>query len=298
MSRTLTQSKRNRMLTALGYLLRKPQKALKAIYRDRYDALWWQQYVTEHYEMKQGLPQVNLLDLLPDFEETITPYAMLEAAATPMDIALLKGLARSYEPCDYLEVGRWRGESITNVAPHTGTCYSLSLSPDQQIEAGFSNSMIKQDGFFIDPEQYPNITCINCDTLAFDFSTLNQKFDLIFIDGDHHAAAVTSDTRNLFPLLKDEHSMIVWHDYANSPEKVRWAILAGILDGLPQEEHKHLYHVSNTLCALYTRKPLSAAYQEFAMTPDKFFEVTIRARTLETPATGHSQGEARWKKNR
>jgi len=298
MSRTLTQSRHHRMLTALWYLLRKPHKALKAIYRDKHDALWWQQYVTEHYGLTQGLPQVNLLDLIPNFEETVTPYAMLEAAATPMDIALLKGLARTYNACDYLEIGRWRGESITNVAPHTASCYSLSLSQAQQEEAGFSASMIRQDGFFINAEQYPNITCIDCDTLAFDFSTLNQKFDLIFIDGDHHAAAVASDTRNLFPLLKDDRSMIVWHDYANSPEKVRWAILAGILDGLPPEEHANLYHASNILCAIYTRKPLSAAYQEFAITPDKFFEVTIRARKLETPAIGHSQGEARWKKNR
>lgn len=302
MSNTLTQPKRRRMLTALWYLLRKPHKALKSIYRDRHDALWWQKYVTERYDMERGLPQVDLLDLIPEFEETISPYAMLEAAATPMDIALLKGLARSYEACDYLEIGRWRGESITNVAPLTNTCLSLSLSPAQQSQAGFSNSMIRQDGFFITPEQYPNIMCINCDTLSFDFSRLNAKFDLIFIDGDHHAAAVASDTRNIFSLLKNDNSMIVWHDYADSPEKIRWAVLAGILDGLPPEEHQNLYHASNTLCAIYTRKKLAATYQEFAITPDKFFEVTIRAHKLATPAKGHtrpqSQGEARWKKSK
>ncbi|SIO17211.1 class I SAM-dependent methyltransferase [Halodesulfovibrio marinisediminis] len=298
MTRTLSQSKRTRLLKALWYMLRKPHKALKAIYRDRYDAIWWQQYVTQNYGLELGLPQINLLDLIPEFEETISPYAMLEAAATPMDIALLKGLARSFEDCDYLEIGRWRGESITNVAPHTNNCYSLSLSPEQQAQAGFSSSMIRQDGFFINATQYPNITCINCDTLSFDFSRLNKKFDLVFIDGDHHAAAVTSDTKNIFPLLKDDDSMIVWHDYANSPEKIRWAVLAGILDGLPPEEHKNLYHASNTLCAVYTRKPLSATYQEFAITPDKFFEVTIRAHRLEAPAIGHSQGEARWKRSK
>ncbi|MEZ6853569.1 class I SAM-dependent methyltransferase [Halodesulfovibrio aestuarii] len=298
MPRTFFPSKRHRMLTALWYLLRKPHKALKSIYRDRHDALWWQQYVTKSYGLELGLPQVDLLDLIPEFEETISPYAMLEAAATPMDIALLKGLARSYDACDYLEIGRWRGESITNVAPHTRTCFSLSLSPAQQAQAGFSNSMIRQDGFFITPTQYPNITCIDCDTLSFDFSTLTKNFDLIFVDGDHHAAAVASDTRNIFPLLKDDNSMIVWHDYANSPEKIRWAVLAGILDGLPANEHQYLYHASNTLCAIYTRKKLSATYQEFAITPDKIFEVTIRAHKLETPAIGYSQGEARWTKNR
>lgn len=302
MLHTNKNHKNKRMLTALWYLLRKPHKALKSIYRDRHDALWWQKYITEQYNMERGLPQVDLLDLIPEFEETISPYAMLEAAATPMDIALLKGLARSFEHCNYLEIGRWRGESITNVAPLTNTCYSLSLSPSQQAQAGFSNSMIRQDGFFITPEQYPNITCINCDTLSYDFSAITEKFDLIFVDGDHHAAAVASDTRNIFQLLKNDDSIIVWHDYAQSPEKIRWAVLAGILDGVPQEEHKHLYHASNTLCAIYTRKKLDATHREFAITPDKFFEVTIRAHRLASPATGHppmhSQGEARWKKSK
>ncbi|MCG8529517.1 MAG: class I SAM-dependent methyltransferase [Desulfovibrionales bacterium] len=297
-----TTQKQHRILSALGYLLRKPHKALKSIYRDRHDSVWWKNYVTATYALERGLPQVNLLDLVPDLEETISPYAMLEAAATPMDIALLKGLARSFESCDYLEIGRWRGESITNIAPLTNSCFSLSLSAQQQAKAGFSESMIKQDGFFITPHQYPNITCVNCDTMTFDFSTLHKKFDLVFIDGDHHAAAVANDTRNVFSLLKDEHSMIVWHDYATSPEKIRWAVLAGILDGLPQEEHQNLYHASNTLCAVYTRKALAATYQEFAITPDKFFEITIRAHRLEKPTTQHSamqsHGEVSWNRNR
>jgi len=280
--------KQHRIIAALWYLLRKPHKALKSIYRDRYDALWWKKYIAKNYNLEKGLQQVDLLDIIPEFEETISPYAMLEAAATPMDIALLKGLARSYDSCNYLEIGRWRGESITNVAPLTSTCVSLSLSPAQQAQAGFSNSMIRQDGFFITPHQYPNITCINCDTLNFDFSTLEQKFDLIFIDGDHHAAAVASDTHNVLPLLKDDNSMIVWHDYATSPEKVRWAVLAGILDGLPPEEHRYLYHASNTLCAIYTRRRFPAAHREFAITPDKFFEVTIRAHKLASPAQGRT----------
>ena len=297
-----TSLKQRRMLSALWYLLRKPHKALKSIYRDRHDSLWWQKYITTNYNMEKGLPQVDLLDLIPDLEETISPYAMLEAAATPMDIALLKGLARSFDDCDYLEIGRWRGESITNVAPITKSCFSLSLSAEQQRRAGFSKSMIRQDGFFISPQQYPNITCINCDTQEFNFASLQKKFDLIFIDGDHHAAAVAKDTQNVFPLLKNDDSMIVWHDYASSPEKIRWPILAGILDGLSVEEHSNLYHASNTLCAIYTRKKLAATHQEFAITPDKFFEVTIRAHKLDHPAKGrtsrHSRGEQRWNKSR
>lgn len=268
-----------RLLAALGYLLRKPTKALKAIYRDRFEPRYWEQYVVNTYGLSQGLPQVNILDLFPNFEETVTPYALLEASATPMDIALLKTLARQFDACDYLEIGRWRGESLVNVASVANSCVSLSLPESGMHKAGFSQSMIEQDGFFINEQ--PNITQVNADTTTFDFASLNQKFDLIFVDGDHHSAAVKSDTQNILPLLRDENSVIIWHDYAESPEKVRWNVFAGILDGMPKEEHHNLYHVSNTLCAMYTHKPLAGEYKSFAITPDKAFEITIKGHMLD-----------------
>lgn len=274
-----------RLLAALGYLLRKPVKALKAIHRDRFAPRYWEAYVAERYAtspaLAKGLPQVDILDLFPEFEETVTPFAMLEASATPMDVALLKQLARRFEHCDYLEIGRWRAESLVNVASVARSAVSLSLSPEQMRETGFDRTMIGQDGFFINRmAATPNIECINCDTQTFDFASLGRKFDLIFVDGDHHSAAVRHDTRNVFNLLRDERSVIVWHDYAESPERVRWPVYAGILDGCPEELRGNLCHVSNTLCALFTREPLNTRHRSFAMTPQACFEVSLRGHRL------------------
>ncbi|WP_027181576.1 class I SAM-dependent methyltransferase [Oleidesulfovibrio alaskensis] len=274
-----------RLTRALGYLLRKPVKALKAIHRDRFQTRYWQELVCGTYDMPDGLPVTDILDLLGGLDETVQPYAFLEASATVTDIALLKALARRCaHGCSYLEVGRWRGESLMNVAAVARSCVSVSLSAQQMRQAGFSDSMIAQDGFFLrngaTGRSTDHITCIDADTQTFDFSTLGRRFDLIFIDGDHHSEAVARDTRSLLPLLRDENSVMVWHDYAQSPEKPRWAVLAGILQGMPAAEHRHLYHVSNTLCALYTRTPLHAATQRFAVTPRTEFSVRIQARKL------------------
>ena len=74
--------------------------------------------------------------------------------------------------------------------------------------------------------------------------------------------------------------MIVWHDYARNPEQVRWSVLAGILDGLPSEMHKHLYHISNTMCAVYLPKldpDISPKTLKANERPGRFFEVKVRA---------------------
>ena len=80
---------------------------------------------------------------------------------------------------------------------------------------------------------------------------LDKKFDLIFVDGEHGFKAVKIDTRNVFALRKDANSNIVWHDYGYDTEDVRFEVLAAILSGIPKKEHSKLYHVSNTMCAVY-----------------------------------------------
>src|ERR1700719_3581279 len=69
----------------------------------------------DFFNRPPGLPQIDLLELLPGLDETISPYSYLEGQALPTDIALLKGLARKRPGCRYLEIGSWRGESLANM---------------------------------------------------------------------------------------------------------------------------------------------------------------------------------------
>jgi hypothetical protein len=89
-----------------------------------------------------------------------------------------------------------------------------------------------------------------------------------------------NDTRNVFTLLKDTRSVIVWHDYGSSFESVRWDVLAGILEGTPAAERKNLYRISNTFCAIYIQDKLPSRFSSFPETPNKTFSVNIKAEKL------------------
>jgi predicted O-methyltransferase YrrM len=227
---------------------------------------------------ENGLPSIDITEILPNLNETINHYTYLDGTSRVIDIVLLKGLAKQFTNCDYLEIGSWRGESIINVAENTNTCFSLSLSDKEMKEIGFKDKQIELNRYFI--KDHPKITHIEANSQTFDFSLLKQKFDLIFVDGDHHFESVVKDTQNVFKLLKNENSIIVWHDYANSYESTRWEVLDAIIAGTPAENRKYLYKVSNTLCAIYTKRNYSSSKAIFPETPKKVFTVNISAHNL------------------
>jgi hypothetical protein len=232
------------------------------------------------FVQEPGLPQVDILELLPALSETIDPYSYLEGQGLPTDIALLKGLARRYEECRYLEIGSWRGESLANVASVCKDCVSLTLSRDELRNMGCPETMIACEGFFTN--DLSRIRVIHHNSQTFDFSIIG-RFDLIFIDGDHSRAGVCADTRSAFSLLKSDRSIIVWHDYGLTPERVNWTVLNGIRDGCPPEKMKNIYHVSNTLCAIFTTEALQADLKPYPQVPDKTFTVHVVAERSSGP---------------
>jgi len=130
-------------------------------------------------------------------------------------------------------------------------------------------------GFF--SKNLKNVREILCNSRTFNFDELDY-FDLIFIDGNHSYESILNDTEKTFNLRKDDKSIIVWHDYGFSPETVRFTTLKAILDGIPLSKHKNLYHISNTLCAVYMENcNLQTYYTEFPSVPNKKFSLTIKA---------------------
>ena len=234
--------------------------------------------IIRKYGIEQ-LPTIDICDLIPDFSETISNYTYLDGTSLPIDIMLLKSLARTFANCAYLEIGSWRGESISNIYEITGDCTALTLSDAEMQAIGKSDDYAKVHGLF--SKNLKNLKTIEHNSRTFDFGSLNKKFDLLFIDGDHSYEGVLSDTKNTLPLRKDINSVIVWHDYGISTELVRHSVLAGILDGVPREHHKHLYHVSNTLCAVYImNRNFSTTYTRFPSKPDKIFTIKLTSKKI------------------
>jgi hypothetical protein len=230
--------------------------------------------IMSEYQIEQ-LPSISILDLFPNLNEEINYYSFLNGTSLITDMILLKGMAKRYSDCSYLEIGSWRGESIANVGDVTGDCTSLTLSEKEMRELNFGEEFIKVHGIF--SKHLTTIKKVETNSHTYDFSLLNKKFDLIFVDGDHTYKGVCNDTKKVFPLRKDSNSVIIWHDYGFSTEDTRYTTLKGILDGIPKEKHKNLFHVSNTMCAIYAENlDLKAFYTKFPSFPDKKFSLTIK----------------------
>lgn len=234
--------------------------------------------VIKKYNLSLGLKSVDITHLLPAFNETVDPFCSLDGGSTPIDLALLKGLAKSKTDCMYFEIGTWRGESVANLASVAKHCVTLNLPDEEMLKMGLDKNYVGLHRYF--SKNLKNITHIQANSQTFDYSSLNQKYDLIFIDGDHHYESVKNDTANAFKLLKDENSIIVWHDYGNNPSDIRWDVLRGILDGTPPEKHSDLYRVSNTLCAIYTSQDIKAEHTNSFSKPEKYFSISLKSNSI------------------
>ncbi len=268
-------NKFNKLVKAFSMLLVKPYLLNNVIN----DTSRWRKHVEKNYGKGSGLPMVDIISLLGSINEQISPFSFLDGGSMPTDLALLRGLARMQEDCSYFEIGTWRGESVANVASIAKECYTLNLSNIEIREQGYPESYVRQYGLL--SRKFDNIIHLRGNSTSFDFAGLNKKFDLIFIDGDHHYEMVKNDSHKVFTFLAHEDSVVVWHDYARNPETVRFEVLAGILDGTPKKYHDGLYFISNTLCAIYTRRKLDSTPFQPPLTPGKIFRLHLSSDELK-----------------
>lgn len=263
-------SKIRKLVEGTSNLLRKPylinliledQEVNKAKLLDRYD-------------FPKGLPVVEMASLSNETTFELNPYTFLEGGSLPTDYMLLCLLAKKFDECSYFEIGTWRGESAANVSRYAKEIFTLNLSEQQMLEKGWDEKYIRLHGFF--SKKIPSVNHLYGDSLQFDFAKWKNSCDLVFIDGDHHYESVKKDTENCFSLLRDENSIIVWHDYGLSTETTRWEVLRGILDGMPKEKHQNLFAVKNTLCAIYYPHKIDSYFSDFPETPKYNFKLNIQ----------------------
>ncbi len=263
-------SKLSKFFTATGLILRNPWLLNKVLD----DELYWKKRVKARFGMEAGLPVIHPLDLFGDFSETVDPFAFLDGGSLPTDLALLKKLAGRIPQCSYFEIGTWRGESVANVASVAEDCYTLNLSGKEMQEKGLGQRYIDLHRFY--SKDLPNVSHLEGNTLSFDFQSLNRKFDLIFIDGDHRYEMVKNDTGKVFDHLVHDKSVVVWHDYARNPETIRHEVLAGIMEGCPETAHRHLFHVAHTLCAVYIPGLTGGGKLEVPVIPGGAFRIDMK----------------------
>lgn len=225
----------------------------------------------EKYPNLKSLPQIDFTDLSENFDENIE-ISFLDGGSLPTDLALLKTLAKGKN--SYFEIGTWRGESVWNVAKIIDDCTTFNLSKEELNALGLDKKYGELHGII--SKRNPEILHLEGNSKTFDFKSLNKKYDLIFIDGDHSYEMVKNDTEKVFQNLVHENSVVVWHDYAYNPEKVRYEVFKGILDGLSEKFHGNLYHVANTMCAVFMKGYFKTKTFETLKSPDFLFEVQLK----------------------
>lgn len=261
-------NKIKKLCKATGLLIRKPYLLNKVI--DDNDA--WRDRLEDKYS--NGFDEIKFAELSGGEEITVKPFAFLEGGSLPTDLALLRTLAGSFEKCRYFEIGTWRGESVANVAAIADECMTLNLSAKQMLEMGLAKNYIDQHAMF--SKDLPNVKQLEGNSLDYDFSIPGGKFDLIFIDGDHHYDSITSDTENVFRHLVHDASIVVWHDYAWQPGNIRFETMAAILDGTPEDKRGSLYALRNTMCAVYYPESIQSNKPAVSFDPQDSFTVKVQ----------------------
>ena len=220
-----------------------------------------------------SLPEVSLDEIAGGSFEADVDLCILDGGSLSTDLALLKTLAKGKK--SYFEIGTWRGESVWNVAKEIDDCTTLNLSKEEMKAMGWNKKYAELHGIL--SKKNPEILHLEGNTKSYDFEGLNKKYDLIFIDGDHSYEMVKHDTEKVFQHLVHDDTVVVWHDYAYNPEKIRYEVFKAILDALPVELHKNLYHPQNTMCALFTKKNYKTSAFESPKSPEVLFEVKLKS---------------------
>lgn len=267
-------NKIQKLLAFLSELAQQP--SLINLILDRNDA--WKKKFEAAYGHHRFLAQIQLSDIAQSDKFEIPFASFLGGGSIPTDLALLRILCQQVADCKYFEIGTWRGESAINVADVTTDCYTLNLSKEELLALGLNEDYAKAQAIL--SKNNPHITHLEGDSMKFDFAGLNKKFDVIFIDGNHHYEHVKADTQKVFKHLVHENSVVVWHDYAYSPEDVRYEVYKAILDGTDKRFHQNIYHVANSMCAIYTQQNLKTSTLKIPVLPHKNFEVHISAKDL------------------
>lgn len=268
-------------LDVISQLLKNPKKIITSGYqviKREEHTIDYKAEIMKKYKIDQ-LPSIDIAYLLPDLNDHLDVYSFLPNTSLITDLLLLRGLAKRFDNCAYLEIGSHRGESLIAVAGITSDCTGLTLSKAEMTQMGFSEEIIKVQSMFLKDRK--DIKVYEENSLTFDFSSLNKKYDMIFVDGDHEHDSVVKDTQTVFNLLKNENSIIVWHDYGETTETVRHEVLSAILEGTPPQYHKNLYHVSSTMCAVFIRGNFPTFQNKENRYPDKYFTVSVKMNKMD-----------------
>lgn len=208
----------------------------------------------------------------------IEDMTFLAGGSGLLDYIFLKAVMIKLGLKTYLEIGTWMGESIAAVSEVADKCYSISMPDDDKEIADYFKDILNKSNF----SRYfsrgrENIVHFCGDSKAFDFSSIKDKVDLVFIDGDHSYEGVRKDTENIFNFIDKESSIVVWHDFKDIRNKYIEPTVRAIFDVLPESLHKDIFAVDANYCGVYIPERYKAFFKS-ADNPDILYSYEVAAK--------------------
>lgn len=206
-----------------------------------------------------GLQPTSLEDAFPGIRRAVSEVQLLyplertTGRSIELDeLVMLLMIERFTKSRRVLEIGTLFGNTTLNLAANTdGSVTTLDLPPEALPDGNAHGVQLREHSLS------SRIRQTYGDSMALDWDTLGEPFDLIFIDGCHTSQYVQSDSLNAFAHLQ-AGGTIVWHNYT-------WETVARVLDsyarsGLP------LRWISGTDFALATVANPAATRQSLSLT--------------------------------
>jgi|GEM_PF-852884 len=192
----------------------------------------------------------------------------------------------------FVEIGTSFGHGTFRLATNirnNGRVYTVNLLPEQatQEEKLVTHFLDKDEiGSFYREHGLGNIDQIYANTLTWDVPEEISDVSLVFVDGCHDKEFVYSDTKKLYPRIKDG-GYIMWHDF-NPILRNKFGWINEVMQGVEKfisENHLdgEIVHLRNSWIGIY-RKPAAVAMKQ-VVSPQtrpalKQFTFPIRMKSL------------------
>jgi predicted O-methyltransferase YrrM len=186
-----------------------------------------------------------LLNVNPfsDYEESIELYLedKVWGDTVPHTMVLLSSLSKNKT---VFEFGTFRGQTTYNLSKTATEVYTFDFGNNISGE-GYPEYEV---GEVYKKNNATNVIQLVGDSMIYDFSELNNKFDIIWLDAGHSYEACKKDFETSLQIMKQDTTTIIAID-----DYPAWAGVKQAVEEIA--ETKHLYYIPEIALIVYINKP-------------------------------------------